>query len=169
LSFNWLLQYPDWIYWAALPALIIHQFEQFIYPGGLRERLNRFVFQSDDPDQPVTKPVCGTLNIPLLWLLFAAVAFVGGDFLWFTLPVYSILFVRALLHIFVSVIFDEYIPGLYTSIILLLPLCLYVYSFLLITWQADYPMLLMSIMAALVAHIVFISVARAKQKASRNV
>ncbi|MBU1919927.1 HXXEE domain-containing protein, partial [bacterium] len=155
----------DWIFWAALPALMLHQAEEYVYPGGFREWLNRSVFHSEDSGQPLAKQAALIVNIPVLWILFAVTAYIGGDILWFSLPVFSLLVVNAWFHIVMSVVYNDYVPGSYTSIIVLLPLTLYGYSLLLTTWQTDYAMLMISIMAALIVHIFFISILRGRLKA----
>ena len=144
---------------------MLHQFEEFVYPGGLPQWINRSVFQVEDGQQPLTKRIAFIVNVPVLWTLFAVMAFLGSDNLWFSLPVLSILFVNAWFHIVMSIVFNEYVPGSYTSIILHLPLTIYAYSFLLITWQTDFSMLMTSIMAALVVHIFAISFMRGRFKA----
>jgi hypothetical protein len=164
LNFNWLLQHPDWIYWAALPLLMLHQFEEHVYPGGFREWMNRVVLHSEDNQQPLSKKLSFIVNVPLAWVLFGAVAFVKADALWFTLPVLSILFVNAWFHIVTSLVFNEYTPGSYTSILIHLPFVIYAYSYLLITWQVEFSLLMTSIMAALVVHIVILSLLRGRMK-----
>ena len=144
---------------------MINQFEQFVYPGGSREFMNRRIFRSEDNAQPLTKSFCLIIGVPVMWSLFAVMAYIGSDLLWFSLPVLSLLFVRAWLQIVMSVMYNEYVPGSYTSIIVILPLTTYSYSFLLITWQIDYAILMTSIMAALVVHIFFISLQRGRLKA----
>jgi hypothetical protein len=164
LNFNWLLQYPDWIYWAALPALMLLQLEEHVYPGGFREWMNRVVLHSEDAQQPLTKKLSFIVNVPLAWTLFGAVAFVGGNELWFSLSVLSILFVNAWFHIVTSLVFNEYTPGSYVSIILHLPLTVYAYTFVLITWQTEFSMVMTSIMFALVVHIIILALLRGRLK-----
>jgi hypothetical protein len=164
LNFNWLLQHPDWIYWAALPVLMLHQLEEYVWPGGFREWMNRAVLRSGDAQEPLSKKLSFVVNIPLAWILFGAVTFVKADALWFTLPVLSILFVNSWFHIVTSLVFNEYVPGAYTSIIFNLPLTIYAYSYLLITWQTEFSMVMTSIMAALVVHIFILALLRGRMK-----
>jgi hypothetical protein len=159
-----LLQYPDWVFWAALPALMVHQFEEHIIPGGLREWMNRAVFQSGRADKPLSKRAVFILNVPVMWTLLLVTAYVGNDHLWISLPVMSLLFVNAWFHIVTSLAMNTYSPGTYSSIIILLPLTTYTYSYMLSTWQTDFSLIMTSIMFALICHMFILAVPRGWMK-----
>jgi len=166
IDFNWFLEYYDWVFWAGLPALMLHQFEEFIYPGGFRHWLNQTVLGSDDANFPMTRKLAFVMNVPVMWSLMIATAIVGSDHLWFSLGVMSILFVNAWFHLVMSLVTDKYVPGTYTSLAIILPLTVYTYSFFLTTWQVSFQLVFYCILFGIVVHMAILSVPRGWKRAA---
>ncbi len=87
------------MFWSALPALMLHQFEEYVFPGGFLSWFNREVFKSASDTSPMSPKIAFVVNVLIGWPLFAMVGYVGLSQLWFTMPMMGILFVNAWFHI----------------------------------------------------------------------
>ena len=141
------------MFWFALPALMLHQFEEYVFPGGFRKWMNSFVYQSENPDAPLTKKLAFVINIVIGWPVFAAVGYVGQEQMWFTLPMLGILFVNAWFHIALSVSHQRYSPGTFTAMLVLIPLSLYAFYYYAMTWEIGFRLLLISLLTGIVFHL----------------
>jgi hypothetical protein len=109
----------NWFLWLNLSIYALHQFEEFILPGGFKQELE--------------SQVRGTVSD-------RAIFFINIIYIWIALPVFfllrsvspifpvSILFtvlINALLHIVTAIRQKHYNPGLIVSVILTLPVASY--------------------------------------------
>lgn len=141
---------------------MIHQLEEYVYPGGFRTWLHTKVLKTTEDEEPLSKRAAFIINVPLGWTLFGVTGWLGSSLLWVTLPALSILFVNAWFHIVLSLAHNTYVPGTNTSILIHLPLTIYAYYYVLTTWQTDYTQLMTSIMIALILHMGFLAFVRRK-------
>ncbi len=58
-----------WFFWLNLPILMVHQFEEYIFPGGFQNIVNNKFFKTSNPNFPLSDRLAFILNIGL-WLLF---------------------------------------------------------------------------------------------------
>ena len=56
--------------WVQTPIYWLHQFEEYVYPGGFADFFNRKLLQSDQTDWPVTKIFSFWINIPIIFIAF---------------------------------------------------------------------------------------------------
>jgi len=123
------------LYWLHLPLFMLHEFEEYVFPGGFREFYNtRTIFAATVPqvNVPLNEACVFGINIALwLWLI------AGG--LWAeTMPWVSM---GAILAQFVingvshPIVFQVrhrgYNPGLATTLALLIPYCAFVVWYVL--------------------------------------
>ncbi|MCD6188708.1 MAG: HXXEE domain-containing protein [Thermococcus sp.] len=64
--------------WVQTPVYWVHQFEEYIYPGGFVEFFNRGVLGSKREDWPLTKTHALWINVPIIFIGFPLSAILAG-------------------------------------------------------------------------------------------
>jgi Protein of unknown function with HXXEE motif len=110
-----------WVAGLALPILVSHQSEEWVWPGGFLPFCNRRLLGSDEPDWPLTERDGFHVNVTFGW--GSAVA---GLALWRRTPlvaagVLSIEAGNALMHTAMAVRERRYNPGVVTATMLMVP------------------------------------------------
>ncbi|MCP4416531.1 MAG: HXXEE domain-containing protein [Chloroflexi bacterium] len=111
--------------WLQTPIYWLHQFEEYIYPGGFAYFFNRNLLKSDKDDWPVTKMFSLWINIPIIFVAFPLSATLAGIYglswgIW--TAYFSVL--NALSHIGMFARFG-YNPGLVVSLLFNIPVGIY--------------------------------------------
>ncbi|HEX7755257.1 MAG TPA: HXXEE domain-containing protein [Niabella sp.] len=127
----WLVTDPtldkyQWLLLLHLPILMIHEYEEYILPGGFKEFLN-----SKSPlapkvlkeDVPLSEPYLFFVNIIVLWLWIILGAVFAKTIPWIGLgPILLQILINNVTH---TIAFQKkqkgYNPGLITTIVLLMP------------------------------------------------
>ncbi len=127
----WLVTDPtldkyQWLLLLHLPILMIHEYEEYIMPGGFKEFLN-----SKSPlapkvlkeDVPLSEPYLFFVNIIVLWLWIILGAVFAKTIPWIGLgPILLQILINNVTH---TIAFQKkqkgYNPGLITTIVLLMP------------------------------------------------
>jgi hypothetical protein len=110
-----------WVAGLALPILVSHQSEEWVWPGGFLPFCNRRLLGSDRPDWPLTERDGFHVNVTVGW-----VSALAGVALWRRTPVVAAAVVwleagNALMHIAVAVRERRYNPGVVTVALLMTP------------------------------------------------
>jgi hypothetical protein len=110
-----------WVAALALPILVSHQSEEWVWPGGFLPFCNMRLLGSDRPDWPLTERDGFRVNVIAGWL-----SAVAGLVLWRRTPVVAagVLCVEAgnaLMHVSTAVRERRYNPGAVTAAMLLAP------------------------------------------------
>jgi hypothetical protein len=117
--------------WLQTPVYWLHQFEEYIYPGGFAEFFNRNLLGSSRDDWPVTKMFSLWINVPIIFIAFPLSAILAGKY-GLGLGIWTAYFsiVNALSHVGM---FPKsgYNPGFVVSLLLNIPVGIYtIYTFL---------------------------------------
>lgn len=107
--------------WIQTPIYWLHQFEEYVVPGGFGAFFNRTLLNSPRSDWPVTPAFSFWINIPIIWIAFPLSAILAGGvgLAWGIWTVYfSIL--NAASHVVMAVRFG-YNPGFGVSLLLNIP------------------------------------------------
>lgn len=139
---------------------MLHQFEEYVFPGGFLPWFNKEVFRSGSETSPISPKFALILNIFVGWPVFALVGFLGLDHTWYTMPAMGILFVNAWFHIALSISSARYSPGTFTSIMVLLPLSLYTFYYYVMTWEIGFRQLFIAVTTGLVLHVLMLTIPR---------
>ncbi len=116
--------------WIQTPVYFLHQFEEYVYPGGFLEYFNTKALGSSRKDWPLTKTYSFWINFPLIFIGFPVSAILAGQIdisigIW--TAYFSILNGLSHLGMFFR---DGYNPGLVASVFLNIPVGIYtVYYF----------------------------------------
>jgi hypothetical protein len=110
-----------WVAGLALPVLVSHQTEEWVWPGGFLPFCNTRLLGSDRPDLPLTERDGFHVNVTFGWVSAAA-----GLALWRRTPVVAagVLWTEAgnvLMHIGMALRERRYNPGVVTAAMLMGP------------------------------------------------
>jgi hypothetical protein len=116
-----LLEDGVWVAGLALPILVSHQSEEWVWPGGFLPFCNTRLLGSDQPDWPLTERDGFHVNVTVGWLSVAA-----GLALWRRTPgvAAGVLLMEAanvLMHASMAVRERRYNPGVVTATALMVP------------------------------------------------
>lgn len=114
----------DWVYWAIIGAALLHVAEEYYIPGGFMDFMKRF---NPRFAAHITTPFAIVFNglFILLCILGAALREISPAF---SLSVAGLLGFNALMHMGAAIRTRGYAPGLVSSLLLYLPLCITSYT-----------------------------------------
>lgn len=118
---RWLLEDGRWVAGLALPILVSHQTEEWVWPGGFLPFANQQVLGSDKPDWPLTPRDGFHLNVSVAWT-----SAIAGLLLWrrTPTPAATVLWLEVgnvALHTGMALRKRRYNPGVATAAILMGP------------------------------------------------
>jgi hypothetical protein len=118
--------------WARLPAYFLHEFEEYVLPGGFLKWFNRHALHSPADDWPLTPLIALWLNVPIIFIAFPISGVLATEFgLNYGLWMAYFAVVNASGHLIMSFIFRGYNPGLIVSALLNIPLGIYTIGYLI--------------------------------------
>ncbi len=112
----------SWVYWLPLSALLLHQTEEWMYPGGFLPWFNREVMDSDADEWPITRRDGLAINVGLGWGTALAAGLLGPSRPGVAAAQLAMDVGNAGLHIAQGVRRRRYNPGLATAALLFMPI-----------------------------------------------
>ena len=146
-----------------LIAYIIHQFEEhwidllgneYAFHGTVNTLLTG-ALDIDGPG-PLTPTGIFVINTSLVWLVGALAIWRSPDHAFPALAMASIIVVNAVAHIAIGVVNLAYNPGLLTSVVVFMPIGLYVYAFAIRDQRTNAKEVGASIAWGILAHIIMV-------------
>ncbi|NRB63778.1 MAG: HXXEE domain-containing protein [Saprospiraceae bacterium] len=115
--------------WLQFVVYLIHQFEEYILPGGFVAFFNKNLLQSKIADYPLDKKASFWINIPIIFIAFPLSAILAGT-LDIAIGIWTAYFsvINAASHVGMSFKY-KYNPGLLVSMFLNIPVGLYTIYF----------------------------------------
>lgn len=110
--------------WISFITLLLHEFEEYRWPGGFPQFLNGAIFGSDQPDRyPLNTRSALVVNVLMGWPVYAAAAILAEKAVWLGMAAIVVSMGNILAH---AVVFNIkarrfYNPGLATALLLFLP------------------------------------------------
>lgn len=129
------LALPGWMLWAPLGAAALHIVEEFFLPGGFPAWYRRYMAGIQES---ITRRFLILINIGLLVLCYDVVAFRSSLLsvaYWLTIT--ALLASNAFWHAWGAIRTRSYSPGLFTGLVLYIPLASYGYVRLLRSGNAS--------------------------------
>lgn len=115
----------NWLPWAPLAAVLLHIFEEFVYPGGFAAWYRRYRLDASR----VTPRFLVIVNV-LLVVVCCNIGFLGrtptGTAYWFVIA--ALLCSNGIWHAWASYKSRSYSPGVVTGVLVFVPLAIYGYS-----------------------------------------
>lgn len=123
LAWPWAREHPRWLWFLFLPipVLALHQWEEFVLPGGYLPWFNGQVYRSRNPYFPLSKKLAALNHMPLM-VLFPLLALLGSLWPFVGLGGLYGLMADGLFHIAATAAAGRYVPGTVTALLLYLPL-----------------------------------------------
>ena len=115
--------FPLLLIWAQLPVYFVHEFEEYVLPGGFLKWFNNHVMDSKLDDWPLTPTASLWINVPIIFTAFPICGILATEFglgwgLW--MAYFSI--VNAAGHVVFAILFRGYNPGVVVSLLLNIPI-----------------------------------------------
>ncbi|MCX6694602.1 MAG: HXXEE domain-containing protein [Methanomicrobiales archaeon] len=117
----------QWLMWLHLPVIMIHEFEEYIFPGGFKTFINKKTILANKEcreDSILNEPYIFLVN-PLLiwpWAILGAV-FYTIPWIGFGLIIFQFVINNLQHTITFQLVSKGYNPGLGTTVFLLIPYC----------------------------------------------
>ncbi len=108
--------------WLQIPVYWLHQFEEYILPGGFKEFFNKKVSKVYDVDLPITDSFKFWVNIPLIWVAFPLFAGLSGIDLQYGVWIAYFSIINGLAHLTWGIQYRGYNPGLVVSVLMNIPI-----------------------------------------------
>jgi hypothetical protein len=143
----------EWLYWLSLPLYMIHQFEEYVYPGGFKEELNKVLLNENSSSEILTDKAVLVVNIGFIWILTPVLIVLGVISIIFPIILMTLVAFNGFIHLIVSIRFKRYNPGLIASLIFNIPLGLYVLIGLAFTSMAVSIELFIGVLLGLILHM----------------
>ena len=112
----------DKLLWLHLVVLLIHQFEEYVYPGGFKIFYNTNIYNKNKvTTHPLTDNAILLVNLGIGWTVYLFAAVKGESSIFLSIGLAGITIFNGLLHTFLALLHRSYNPGLYSSILLFIP------------------------------------------------
>ena len=141
------------ILYLQISFLMIHQFEEYVYPGGFKNFLNSH-FKKIFDKYKISLNERGILLINVIfgWTFYFICAEFSDDYLWMSAGSALILMINGLLHTAVGIRYGKYNPGLITGLLLFIPSGIYFFYNLESLFDPDF--LIKAFMTAIVGSLI---------------
>lgn len=149
------VNYPLYLIWLQGIVYWVHEFEEYIFPGGFLKFFNRYALKSKQDEYPLTKTGSFWINIPLVYIAMPMSAVLAHFYglecgLW--TAYFSVL--NASMHVIMFFLFKfKYNPGLIVSILLNIPVGIYMIWYFLENDLVSSTTSIVSIIVGIIAQI----------------
>jgi hypothetical protein len=114
------------------PLYMLHQTEEYLFPGGFAEFFNQAILKVDTENGPINENFIFSINVPLIWIIlptFGLLSLIDSKYgLW--IPYFSLF--AGIAHILLAIKAKKlYNPGLIVSLFINIPVGLFSISYLL--------------------------------------
>jgi len=127
---------PGWMHdgtsllWLLAAALLLHQFEEYVLPGGFRDFYNQAIRPRNALTRRALSPAGVLLvNVAVAWPAYGMAALLGGGVPWVAAGMALITLLNGLLHTGLLLAKRTYNPGAVSSIFLLIPVSMVLLSY----------------------------------------
>ena len=114
--------------WLSLISLFLHQFEEYRYPGYFPGMMNTVMFSSKQPDRyPLNTNTSFIVNVYIGWLSYLLAAIFAEKAIWLGIATILVSAGNFIAHTFLFNIKGKtfYNPGMFTAILLFVPISAY--------------------------------------------
>jgi len=156
-----------WFFWLNIPLYMIHQFDEYVYPGGFKEFVNELQTKEKNSNFPLNDKNTFYINIVFIWILYPLLTVIGSLFNFVLLPAITIMVtvINSILHVIVAIKMRKPNPGFFASLFINLPMGLYVLIYLVLFQIINGFELIIIIVIGFILHsLLFVFVFRLKKK-----
>ena len=119
------------VLWLSLITLFLHQFEEYRYPGYFPGMMNTVMFSSKQPDRyPLNTNISFIVNVYVGWFSYLLAAVFAEKAIWLGIATILVSVGNFAAHTFLFNIKGKtfYNPGMFTAIVLFVPISAYFVS-----------------------------------------
>ena len=121
----------QWLFWLHLPLIMLHEFEEYVFPGGFKEFFNTktpLALSTPRSDLPLGSPMIFIINMGA-WILIVIGAVLAIKAPWLGMMMVVFELVNVVGHGFVFQLRHKgYNPGMVTAMVLFIPYIVIVFS-----------------------------------------
>jgi hypothetical protein len=108
--------------WLHFSILLLHQFEEYVYPGGFKDFFNQNVWNKTWITRyPLNDFGILWVNVIIAWTVYLYAAMHSTEALWLTVDLLLITLFNGVLHTTIAIIKKKYNTGLFTGLFLFIP------------------------------------------------
>ncbi|MFG1411158.1 HXXEE domain-containing protein [Xanthobacter sp. VTT E-85241] len=149
----------QWLTWLAVTAYLLHQFEEHGVsllgaPYAFRGTLCATLGYGDAVSCPVPLAFITAVNVSAVWVAGFASALAARRFPLIALSFFAVPLVNAFAHIVPAILERRYNPGLFSAVVLFLPLCLWALAVAVRRYGAGVKAIGLVLLAGLLVHAV---------------
>ena len=113
--------------WLNLAFLMLHQFEEYVYPGGFKDFFNNNLYKKISIIRfKLNDRSAFHVNVTLGWTIYFICAVFAGSNPVFLMIILGITFINGIAHTGAAIVFRKYNPGLITGLFFFIPFTLYI-------------------------------------------
>ena len=132
------LSYLNSLLWIHFATLLIHQFEEYVYPGGFKEFFNEKIWNKNRIlKNPLNNTGVILVNVILGWSAYTISAVNGDNYIWLALGLTGITILNGIMHTIMFIIHKKYNPGFFSGLFLFIPFGSYLMYILLEETSAE--------------------------------
>ena len=127
------------VLWISLVSLLVHQFEEYRFPGTFPGMMNKVMSESDEPDRyPLNTKTAFVVNVSIGWSVYLLAAVFGEKFIWLGIAAILVSVGNFVAHTFLFNFRGKtvYNPGMVSSIVLFLPISVYFFYIVIVGQRA---------------------------------
>ena len=123
-GYNW--SSIEALVWIHVVLLLVHQYEEYVYPGGFKEYFNQHIVNNIPVmSTPLNDKGIFIVNVVLAWTAYFASAIYGNRLPLLIIGLLGVTILNGVLHTIVFIIKREYNPGLFSGMFLFIPFGVY--------------------------------------------
>lgn len=116
------LSFTNSLLWIHLSTLLIHQFEEYVYPGGFKDFFNENIWNKNRIlKYPLNNKGVILVNVILGWSAYSISAVQGDKYIWLAIGLTGITILNGIMHTILFIIHRKYNPGSISGLFLLIP------------------------------------------------
>ncbi len=108
--------------WVHFATLLLHQFEEYVYPGKFKEFYNENILDKNKITRfPLNDKGIILVNVILGWTAYLLSAILGENFIWLAIGLLGVTILNGIMHTIMFIVKRKYNPGFITGLFLFIP------------------------------------------------
>ncbi|MEN8123274.1 MAG: HXXEE domain-containing protein [Bacteroidota bacterium] len=110
------------LFWIHFAIFLLHQFEEFVYPGKFKEFYNENILNRNRITRfPLNDNGIILVNVIFGWTAYLLSAILGENFIWLTIGLLGVTILNGIMHTIMFIIKRKYNPGFISGLLLFIP------------------------------------------------
>lgn len=110
------------LFWIHFAIFLLHQFEEFVYPGKFKEFYNETILNKNRITRfPLNDNGIILVNVVFGWTAYLLSAVLGENFIWLTIGLLGVTILNGIMHTIMFIIKRKYNPGFISGLLFFIP------------------------------------------------